>query len=208
MNRDRPLSGNANLGRLAAPDIRPEGLAARGWDVGRLREYLRTGLAEPAAASGEMLTVVRLSTSQLSDTDVDAMLSYLRGDQPPETAAAPVAIARTDSDESARGHYLALCAGCHGSEGEGVSHVAVALQGNSTLRDPDPHNLVVAILDGLPEHDFPGLARMQDMPGFAHELNDADVAALATYLRSRHGGQAVAVDAATVSRLHDATRGL
>ena len=66
---------------------------------------------------------------------------------------------------------------------------------------PDPHNLVVAILDGLPEHDFPGLARMQEMPGFAADLDDAEVAALATWLRQQFGGQSALVEAAAVREL-------
>ena len=185
VDRDRPLGGNASLGRFAAPDITPQGLAARGWDDTPLRAYLRTGLAAPAAASGEMLKVVRLSTSQLSDTDLDAMLRYLRGDEPPEPVALPVA---SGDNATARRHYVALCAGCHGPDGEGVPHVAMAMRGNSSVRDQDPHNLIVAILDGLPEHDFVGLDRMQDMPGFARELDDTEIAELAAWLRARYGG--------------------
>jgi cytochrome c553 len=71
----------------------------------------------PAAASGEMLKVVSLSTSRLSDADLDAMLRYLRGDQPPEPVAVPVASGDTEAEAAARGHYLALCAGCHGPDG-------------------------------------------------------------------------------------------
>ncbi len=210
IDRDRPLAGNTSLGRLGAPDITPQGLASRGWDHAQLREYLQTGLGAPAAASGEMLTVVRLSTSGLSDDDLDAMLSYLLGDQPPVVVAAPTAKTgpgAEGSNEAARDHYLALCAGCHGPDGEGVPHVAVAMQGNSSVRDPDPHNLVVAILDGLPEHDFVGLGRMQEMPGFARELDDGEVAALAGWLRERYGGQPPPVDVQFVTRLrNDASR--
>ena len=33
VDRERPLAGNSKLGRFAAPDITPQGLAARGWDA-------------------------------------------------------------------------------------------------------------------------------------------------------------------------------
>ena len=82
-----------------------------------------------------------------------------------------------------------------------MPRVAVSLRENSSLREADPHNLVVAILDGLPVHDFPGIARMQDMPGFADDLDDAQVAALATWLRQRFGGQSEAVTQSAVSDL-------
>ena len=78
---------------------------------------------------------------------------------------------------------------------------STGLNGQSSLREADPHNLVVAILDGLPAHDFPGIARMQDMPGFADDLDDAQVAALATWLRQRFGGQSAAVTEAAVRDL-------
>ena len=33
IDRERPLAGNSKLGRFAAPDITPQGLAARGWNA-------------------------------------------------------------------------------------------------------------------------------------------------------------------------------
>jgi mono/diheme cytochrome c family protein len=198
VDRDRPLAGNSKMGRFAAPDITPAGLAVRGWEVASLREYLATGSSALAVASDEMLKVVDLSTSRLNAQDLDAMTIYLLGDAPP----APVSQASvpTNADTEGQQHYLNLCAGCHGRDGGGVPNVAVSLRSNSSVRDSSPHNLIVAILDGLPEHDFPGLARMQEMPGFAADLDDAEVAALATWLRRQFGGPSV-VDAKTVRKL-------
>ncbi len=205
VDRDRPLTGNASLGRFAAPALTPAGLAARGWDGPSLQAYLRRGVAPQAVASDEMLKVVDLSTRHLREDDIAAIAAYLLGDAPPAPAALAPPPAEAAADSSpARQHYLALCAGCHGRDGAGVPHVAPALAGNSSLRDADAHNLIVAILDGLPEHDLPGLERMQDMPGFAGQLDDAQVAALAQWLRARHGGQSAPVDAAQVKRLRAA----
>ena len=100
--------------------------------------------------------------------------------------------------------YFNLCAGCHGRDSEGVPHVAPGLRDNSSVRDADPHNLIVAILDGLPEHDLPGLERMQDMPGFARDLGDADIAALSTWLRGHYGGSSVPIEAEAVRELRHA----
>lgn len=192
VDRDRPLAGNASLGRFAAPDLTPRALAARGWDRAALHAYLATGIGPHAVASDEMLKVVNLSSRRLNAHDLDAIATYLTGDTALPAAAVPT-LAATDDTSPARQRYFALCAGCHGRDGAGVPHVAPALLGNSGLRDPDPHNLIVAILDGLPEHDLPGLERMQEMPGFADQLNDAQVAELAQWLRNRYGGQSAAV---------------
>ncbi|MBX9399822.1 cytochrome c [Lysobacter sp. BMK333-48F3] len=202
IERDRPLQGNAELGRFAAPDLTPQGLAERGWDRAALRAYLATGSAAPAVASDEMLKVVDLSTSRLRGADLDAIATYLTGDRAAPAVALP-APAVPAPPAPAHERYLALCAGCHGRDGEGVPHVAPALRGNSGLRDPQPHNLIVALLDGLPEHDLPGLERMQDMPGFGDELDDAQLAELAQWLRSRYGGRSEAVAAQQVRALRE-----
>jgi mono/diheme cytochrome c family protein len=204
IDRSRPLAGNNRLGRFASPDLTPPGLAVRGWDASALQQYLSGGVSAQAVASDEMLHVVNLSTSRLNADDLSAITTYLLGDRPPAPsrwAAPPGAAAQ--ADVPGRRHYLDLCAGCHGRNGEGVPNVAAGLHANSSVRDADPHNLVVAILDGLPEHDFPGLAQMQDMPGFAADLDDAQVAALATWLRQHHGGQLAPVTAASVRKLRE-----
>ena len=201
---DRTLSGNPDFGRFAAPDITPAGLASRGWDAAMLHQYLATGVSARAVASDEMLMVVNLSTSRLKQDDLAAITTYLLGDTPPAPKAYTVA-ANIGPGPGQR-NYFNLCAGCHGRDGEGVPNVAVSLRDNSSLREADPRNLVVAILDGLPVHDFPGPARMQDMPGFAADLGDDDVAALATWLRQRYGGQTAVVEASTVRELRKDSR--
>lgn len=198
VDRARPLTGNNELGRFAAPDITPRGLAARGWDAASLREYLGTGVSAMAVASDEMLAVVNLSTSRLVDADLEAMTAYLLGDAPPAPATPPAVPSASESPGCRE--YLNLCAGCHGSGGDGVPDVSVSLRANTSLRDADAHNLIVVILDGLPVHDFPGTARMQDMPGFAADLDDTEVAALVSWLRQQWGGQGP-IDPAAVREL-------
>ena len=50
------------LGRFAAPDITPAGLAARGWTSAALRDYLGRGIADQGSAFSDMHPVVMLST--------------------------------------------------------------------------------------------------------------------------------------------------
>jgi mono/diheme cytochrome c family protein len=183
------LAGNA-LGRIGAPAITPAALAARGWTPADLRAYLATGLAPQGSAFDEMHTVVRMSTQYLAKEDLAALSTYLMGDQPPPPAALPAATPAAQSLAAGRSTYLAVCAGCHGGAGEGRPNVAVAMLGNSTVRDADPRNLVVSTLDGIAEQRFPGTAAMQAMPGFAGKLNDKEVADLANYVRATWGGQA------------------
>ncbi len=195
-----PLAGAA-LGRVAAPDITPAGLAARGWTGADLQTFFASGMAPQGSAFGEMFPVVHLSSRYLNQADLAAMSAYLLGDQP----AAPQAIKPVSADvaqlKPGRQHYLAVCAGCHGREGEGKPHVAVAMQGNSTVRNADPRNLIVSMLDGIEAQRFPGLESLQDMPGFAARMSDAELAELANYLRASYGGQRADVSADRVKGL-------
>lgn len=195
-----PLSGGA-LGRMIAPDITPHGLAARGWTAADLQTFFAAGIAPQGSAFSEMYPVVHLSTQYLNHDDLRAMSTYLLGDQPP--APVPLQSVAADAAQLAAGRnvYLAVCAGCHGREGEGKPHVAVPMRGNSTVRQSDAHNLIVTMLDGIGAQDFPGLERMQDMPGFAGQLSDTELAQLGSYLRATWGGQPADVTPEAVKAL-------
>jgi mono/diheme cytochrome c family protein len=200
MRLDKQLTG-ASLGHWIAPDITPKGLADRGWTEADLAGFLKTGIAPQGSAYTEMHMVVSLSTQHLTEADLLAMVRFLTGDNalPPQPAKEDQAAA--DKLETGRQTYLNMCAGCHGRDGEGRPHVAVAMAGNSTLRLADPNNLLISTLHGLPAQQFPGLERMQDMPGFAHQLGDAELAELTNYLRLRFGGQTGDVQADMVKKL-------
>jgi mono/diheme cytochrome c family protein len=203
MELSRSLTGFA-LGRVAAPDITPAGLAARGWTAAALVAFLGRGLARQGSAFSDMHPVIMLSTKNLSADDLKAVATYLLGDSPPAPIPLP-AIEPADvgaaSDGAGRLSYVALCAGCHGLEGNGVPHTVVAMRNNSTVRLADPRNLIVAMLDGIGAENFPHRESMQAMPGFSDKLSDGEAAALANYLRVTWGGQKGDVTAAAVRAL-------
>jgi mono/diheme cytochrome c family protein len=203
MELSRSLTGFA-LGRVAAPDITPAGLASRGWTAAGLRAYLGRGLARQGSAFSDMHPVIMLSTRNLTAEDLAAVATYLLGDNPPPPAPQP-AVDPAESAAAANGagrmSYVALCAGCHGLDGDGVPNTVVSMRANSTLRLVDPRNLIVAMLDGIGAENFPHRASMQAMPGFSDKLSDAEAAALANYLRATWGGQKADVTPAAVSAL-------
>ena len=102
-----------------------------------------------------------------------------------------------------RQSYLAVCAGCHGLDGEGKPHVAVAMKGNTTLRNADAHNLIVSMLDGIAAQKFPGTDSLQAMPGFAGTSSDDELAQLSNYLRATWSGQPGDVSAEQVKKLRE-----
>jgi mono/diheme cytochrome c family protein len=203
MELARALTGFA-LGRVAAPDITPAGLASRGWTAAALRAFLGRGLARQGSAFSDMHPVIMLSTTNLTADDLNAVATYLLGDNPPPPAPLPASVATdiaTAADSPGRISYLALCAGCHGLDGNGIPNTVVALRGNSTLRLADPRNLIVAMLDGIGAENFPHRQSMEAMPGFSDKLSDGEAAALANYLRVTWGGQKGDVTSSAVRTL-------
>lgn len=72
--------------------------------------------------------------------------------------------------------YAAVCAGCHMAEGEGAVGAGTypALAGNETLTGADYP--IHVVLNGL-----------KDMPSFARELDDTQIAEVVTYVRTSFG---------------------
>ena len=200
MERDRYLKG-AVIEAVEAPDITRDALAMVGFEPEGLARFMRLGLSPAGAMTGPMFDVVHFSTQYLNEADLSALATYLLGEPPPPIKPIVPAVVGAKISESGRQSYFALCAGCHGLEGQGLPHVSVPLRTNSSLRLPSPRGFLAPVMHGIIAHDFPGLERMQAMPGFAGTLSDQEVADLATWMRATWGGQATEVTAAEVGQL-------
>lgn len=202
LQQDKRLSGGLLNGYLA-PSLLPEDLAARGWNQADLAAFLEHGMSGQGSMFNEMFPVHHHSTQHLESQDLAAMATYLLGDTPPTAKAVQHVPYPQLSESSKRGRqqYLNVCAGCHGMEGEGKPHIAVAMQGNTTLRLSDTRNLLRVVVDGIGEQQFGGFERMQPMPGFAEKLDDAQLTDLLNYLRQSWGGLPGDLDVQAVSQL-------
>ncbi|SEC30532.1 cytochrome c [Pseudomonas anguilliseptica] len=202
LQQDQRLQGGVLLG-YEAPSLLAEDLAERGWSTDDLATFLKHGISAQGSMFNEMYPVLHHSTQYLPLDDHKAMATYLLGDQPPAPRKVnAVAFKQLDaSAQQGRQHYLNLCAGCHGVAGEGVPHVAVAMDGNTTLRLNDARNLLRVIDDGIKEQQFTGFERMQPMPGFSDKLDDGQMRDLLHYLRQTWGGQAAELSPQQVGQL-------
>ena len=145
-----------------------------------------------------MAEVVFGSTQHWTDADLNAMAVYLK--------ALPVTASTSQSKESGttqRGSqlYEKHCAQCHGDSGQGVANAYPALAGNRAVLMPQKANLVQIVLNGGYAPATAGNPRPYGMPPFVLEMNDADIAAVLTYLRSSWGNQANAVSELEVNRI-------
>ena len=89
--------------------------------------------------------------------------------------------------------YENECAQCHGARGEGGGAAAPPLAGHRTVTMDSHANLLRVILAGGFPPTTPGNPRPFGMPPFGPSLDDAEIAAVASYVRRAWGNAASAV---------------
>lgn len=175
------------------------------WEVRDIAGLLKTGVSERGAVFGPMAEVVRGSLQHLSDDDTVAMASYLK--TVPQTAApATPVLAYTPANADAvlkKGErtYRQQCAECHMDNGEGQGKAYPPLAGNRSLAAASPVNAIRIVLNGGYPPSTGGNPRPYGMPPFGHDLNDEEVAAVVSYLRTSWGNQGTLVSPVAVARL-------
>ncbi len=176
------------------------------WPLEHIVALLRDGAAPRGRAIGPMAEVVARSTQHLAEADLRAMAVYLKS-LPVEPAAPPAAFDPAPPsfiDQGAR-LYADHCANCHGDAGEGGALpdgrlVVPALAGNRIVAMDPPANLVRAIALGGFGAATAGNPRPFGMPPFAQVLDDQQIAAVTSFLRTRWGATAAPVNAFDVAR--------
>jgi mono/diheme cytochrome c family protein len=217
--------GGGTVGGWVAPNLTADPVAGLGgWSEAEIVAYLRDGfVAGKGVAAGPMAEAVAHSLRYLTEDDLGAIAAYLKAVPPVAdpgltrpawgwTEARPVAVTtyetgngptQADLADSATTDGAILfndaCATCHGVDGAGTPDGTFpSLTANATVGASDPANLVLAIASGVDRVGANGHAFMQT---FGSELNDAQIASVASYVTSRFGNPDVTVDAADVTLL-------
>lgn len=184
-----------------APSLTSDAEAGLGrWKEEHIVQLLRTGVAPGASVTGPMAEVVAQSLQHLSREDLGAMAAYLKTlpGGPARERTAPPRAPEAMLQEGAR-LYRQHCAACHGERGQGLGPYP-ALAGNRALTLDDPVNAIRVLMNGGFPPGTAGNPRPYGMPPFSHVLDDAQAAALLTYLRASWGNAAAPVSSAQVNR--------
>lgn len=171
------------------------------WSAQEVVDLLATGASARGNTLGPMAEVVYRSTQHLRPDDLHAMAEYLRA-LPPAPAPRPRMPPR-DETSAARGErlYGKHCAGCHGDDGQGAPDLPLPLAGRrGAVMDP-PANAIRLLLNGGYLPSTAGNPRPLGMPPFVHQLGDAEIADVLTYVRSAWGHRAAPVSTLDVLRL-------
>lgn len=199
-----PKNGQAfhggKFGEWFAPDITSnQRVGLGGWKDDALRDFLRRGINAHSAATGEMGEVVAFSTSQANDADVNSIVTFLRSlkaspDPKVETADAKVM-------KQGEAIWQDSCAACHRMNGDGVPGYFPPLQHDANAQQSDPTSMIHYVLAGSRKVPTDKAPTPLGMPAYEWKLNDQQVAAVLTYVRSSWGNQASPVKADDVAKL-------
>lgn len=187
------------------------------WTDEQLFAYLHTGHADGrGSASGTMGEAVDLSLRHLPESDIRAMVAYLRtvpqtaDETPMPVEASPPLVAQSQPYSPARNegddpHQLGLrlfresCASCHGWDGNGQQSPYGSLVGAQSVNDPTGTNVMQVIIKGS---DVTSENGREMMPGFGNTLTDIEIAALTNYVLDHFGNKdgTVTPDAVAAAR--------
>lgn len=177
------------------------------WGREEIVSLLKNGVSAHASVAGPMTEVVLGSTQYLSGEDLGAMAQYLK-ELPPSVSAAdktpPLATAvSTRNTNTTKGGklYEQHCAQCHGNAGQGVANAYPPLAGNRAVTMKQTTNLVQIVLNGGYAPATEGNPRPYGMPPFVLVLDDNDIAAVLTHIRSAWGNQGSNVSVLEVNRV-------
>jgi mono/diheme cytochrome c family protein len=196
---DQAMQGSTLQGWFA-PDItgnRDRGIGS--WSLAEMASYLKEGHNNVSAATGPMGEAISLSTSQMSDNDLRDIAVYLKSlpgtldvekplpaDDPLMTAGATI--------------YRDQCSACHMLDGRGTTKLFPSLADSSNVRSEDPTTLIRVVLRGARSIATTAEPTSPGMPSYGWQLDDAQVAAVLTYIRNTWGASGRAITAQEVTR--------
>ena len=181
------------------------------WTAQDMEAYLKTGHSQNrGSAFGPMAQAVHLSFQKLTDSDLKAIVEYVRSVPPvsnsdlpaPKLELASAHPGEGGADESnPKGHaiYSSMCAGCHSWTGVNDYVPHSTLTGTRAVNDPSATNVALAVLKGA--STLPPSGDIAIMPAFGAAWSDDDIASVSNYVIARFGAKPSKITAADVSKL-------
>jgi mono/diheme cytochrome c family protein len=169
-----------------APNITGTQAGLASWSRTDITEYLRTGHNRFAGAAGPMAEVVQHSGSKMTPEDLDAIATYLK-EQPGSTNTGKALPADDPRMVAGSAIYMDLCSACHKKDGTGVQYLIPNLAGSASVSAREPTTVLRVLIDGAQSVATSAEPTAPAMPSYGWQLDDEQVAAVATFVRNSWG---------------------
>lgn len=176
--QDKVVEGKAR--RWSAVNLSSSKNGLGYWSVAELTRYLQTGFSPRAGSFGPMNEVIVNSLKHLTPEDVHAMAVYLKS-LPPRDYTGPMVSA--DQAKAGAAIYKERCEKCHFASGRGGLFNGPPVAGSAIVQSDDPASLINVILYGAPTSKEIQSGAWETMHPYSDVLSNAQVAAVANYLR-------------------------
>jgi mono/diheme cytochrome c family protein len=195
-------------------NITPDkGSGIGGWSDDELVAYLSSGHARGrGTAAGPMGEAVDQSFSQLSSTDIHALVTYVRSVPALPSADLPATIAppapASPKDDSVAANvagkrvFEGACVSCHGWTGVSAITPYATISGARAVNDRTATNVAQIVVSGTARTTPQGVV---SMPAFGGIYSDVEIAAVANYVTARFGSTPSGLTAKDVAELRKET---
>ena len=201
--KDQALQGYSLQGWFAPNITNDVGRGLGAWSSEDLVTYLKTGHNRFAGASGPMAEEVVHSSSRMTDADLSAIATYLES-KPAAPAASDKPLAASNAVmTSGAAIYEDLCSACHRHDGSGVPYLIPDLSHSASVQSREATSVLHVVLEGAQTAATAEEPTGPSMPAFGWQLDDAQVAAVTTYLRNSWGHAAPATTAGDVRKVRE-----
>jgi mono/diheme cytochrome c family protein len=197
--------GGGFLQGWTAPDITNDArVGVGGWSAEELIAYLKSGHNRGSTATGPMAEVVSLSTEYMTAPDLKAIAAYLKSVSGRQNH--PQQLSKDDPAMVAGAAiYRDQCSACHGLDGKGIADLFPSIADSPIVKADDPTTTIRIVLRGARTVATTTQPTAAGMPSYGRQLDDAQIAAVLTYMRNGWGGAAAPVEAADVAHVRSDT---
>jgi mono/diheme cytochrome c family protein len=213
LDNRKKFAGAITAGWHAFNITSDKGTGIGAWSDDEVSAYLTKGHAlNHGTAAGPMGEAVDQSFSRMSQSDIAALIVYLRSvpaiaarDLPATIAPpAPVRPDQGNATADARGKrvFQEACVSCH--DWTGVSPISqfATISGSRAVNDPAATNVAQIVISGTIRHAPAGII---SMPAFGSSYSNAEIAAVANYVTARFGTQPSRITEEDVAQLRKQT---
>ena len=213
LDNRKKFAGAVTAGWSAFDISSDKGSGVGAWSDDELIAYLSTGHAVGrGTAAGPMGEAVDRSFSLMSQSDIRALVTYLRSvpavasSDLPATIAPPAPASPKDggatADAAGRRVFEGACVSCHSWTGVSPITPFATIAGTRAVNDRTATNVAQIVISGTMRHTPQGV---MSMPAFGPAYSDVEIAAVANYVTGRFGSAQSKISEKEVAGLRNQT---
>jgi mono/diheme cytochrome c family protein len=209
LNNRKKFAGAVTAGWHAFNITSDRGTGIGAWSDDEVSAYLSKGHAlNHGTAAGPMGEAVDQSFSRMSESDIAALVAYLRSVPAIVASDLPATIAprapgrpdegNTTADVRGKKVFQEACVSCHDWTGVSAISPYATIAGARAVNDPAAINVAQIVISGTRRLTPQGVI---SMPAFGSTYSDNEIAAVTNYVTARFGSEPSDITAKEVADL-------